>query len=111
MTPWHPGKRSESWASNGKLAWYTFISTFAAYVGFSIWHQYGGPSPSGLEPMVMAALGGVVTVKSVERNKDEKSTKDRVESLETYAKEAHPDVADRVLDSKEKGKPKEVRDE
>lgn len=82
MAPWEPGRRRSSWASNGNIAVYIFCALFVVWLGFQIWARIPGgiPAPTGLDPMVMAALGVAVTAKSVERRQaDEDNQREQLE--------------------------------
>lgn len=101
MAAWKKGERHKSWASNGNVAVYIFSILFTVWVAFQVWSRFGGgPPPTGLDPMVMAALGVAVTTKSVEKKAEERDvksdvaeTKERVWDLEELARKSHPDVA------------------
>lgn len=98
MAPWVEGKRKESWASNGNIAVYIFAVLFTAWLGFQIWARLpGGPlPPTGLEPMVMAALGVAITTKSVERRQ-----------VEDDRQKEHDDLREQVRELKRKVEPKD----
>lgn len=93
MAAWKRGQRHESWASNGNVAVYIFMLLFIVWVAFQIWARLPGgpPPPTGLDPMVMAALGVAVTTKSVEKRAAEDDLKDKIKALEDVAKEVKPE--------------------
>lgn len=78
--------------SNGQIAVYIFFVLFSVWLGFQVWSRYGGgPPPTGLDPMVMAALGVAVAGKSVERGEQDKAVREDVNRLKEVAEEAHPE--------------------
>lgn len=108
MAPWQPGQRKASWASNGNIAVYIFAALFIAWLGFQIWARLPGgmPPPTGLDPMVMAALGVAVTAKSVERRqaeednqREQRELKRKVERLERQKRADKRKVKDQDQDS------------
>lgn len=84
MAAWKKGRREDSWASNPNLAVYVFAVLFLIWLGFQIWARIPGgpPPPTGLDPMVMTALGIAITSKSVEKRAQDKELKEKVEKLE-----------------------------
>jgi hypothetical protein len=97
VTPWK-GERKDSWASNPNLAVYVFVVLFIVWLAFQIWARLpnGPPPPTGLDPMVMAALGVAITAKSHERRAREDEIQRDVEKLKEVAKEKHPDKAEEL---------------
>lgn len=93
--PWR-GHRRGTWLSNSNISVYIFGVLFITWLAFQIWSRYGGgPPPVGLDPMVMAALGVAVTTKSAERKDIAAETSRRVDRLERFAKDSHPEAAGR----------------
>lgn len=114
MAPWK-GPRRHSWASNGNISVYIFGALFIVWLAFQIWARLpdGPPPPTGLDPMVMAALGVAVTSKSVEKRANEEAseasirnrqsdTEDKVQALEEVAAEEHPERVKKRPESKPK---------
>lgn len=123
MAPWK-GPRRNSWASNGNISVYIFGALFIVWLAFQIWARLPGgpPPPTGLDPMVMAALGVAVTSKSVEKRAadeaQEASIRDRqsqaevkLQALEDVAAEEHPDRIKKRPAPKKKQPKSEVDDE
>lgn len=92
MAPWK-GPRRHSWASNGNISVYIFGALFIVWLAFQIWARLpdGPPPPTGLDPMVMAALGVAVTSKSVEKRANDEATEAKIQALEEVAAEEHPE--------------------
>lgn len=110
MAPWK-GHRRNSWASNGNISVYLFAVLFVCWLAFQIWARLpsGPPPPTGLDPMVMAALGVAVTSKSVEKRQQEVQLKQEqtvikqdVEKLKEVAVDAHPEAAKKLEEPHER---------
>lgn len=103
MAPWEEGNRKESWASNGNIAVYIFTVLFVAWLGFQIWARLpnGPAAPTGLDPMVMAALGVAVTTKSVERRQTEDDRYQKTEDLEKKIEKLEEQAKNKDKDSGE----------
>lgn len=98
MAPWEKGKRHESWASNGNVSVYIFFLLFISWLVFQVWARFGGgPPPTGLDPMVMAALGVAITSKSVEKKQQDRAQAERINDLEKLAKKTHPESAKEII--------------
>ena len=91
MAPWK-GERKDSWASNPNIAVYIFVVLFTVWLGFEIWARVpGGPeAPTELGPMVMAALGVAITVKSSERAQFDNKAQRDVDRVTEVVKKEHP---------------------
>lgn len=103
MAPWE-GQRKQSWASNGNIAVYIFGVLFIAWLGFQIWARMPGgpPPPTGLDPMIMAALGVAVTTKSVERRQAEDDKEHEQDDLKEQVKQLKEQIEQKPKTRKHK---------